>query len=113
MIYVSKIDYFVFCTFRINSGVIIANQPTWGLDVGATAFVHRKLIEASRNGAGVVVISEDLDELFGVADTIQVMYQGTLSKPIDPGKTTASELGLAMSGQRDLEHSSLLRETTV
>ncbi len=96
-----------------NPSVIIANQPTWGLDVGATAFVHRQLIEASRNGAGVVVISEDLDELFGVADTIQVMYQGTLSKPIDPAKTTASELGLAMSGHRDVEHSSLLGEATV
>jgi len=93
-----------------NPSVIIANQPTWGLDVGATAFVHRQLIEASRNGAGVVIISEDLDELFGVADVIQVMYQGTLSKPIDPSNTTASELGLAMSGHRDIEHSSLLRE---
>lgn len=96
-----------------NPSVIIANQPTWGLDVGATAFVHRQLIEASRNGAGVVLISEDLDELFGVVDTIQVMYQGTLSKPIDPAKTTASELGLAMSGHRDIEHSSLLREAAV
>ena len=85
--------------------VIMANQPTWGLDVGATAFIHRQLIEASRKGAGVIIISEDLDELFGVADTIQVMYQGTLSTPIDPAKTTASELGLAMSGQRDLVHS--------
>ena len=93
-----------------NPSVIIANQPTWGLDVGATAFVHRQLIEASRNGAGVVLISEDLDELFGVVDTIQVMYQGTLSKPIDPAKTTASKLGLAMSGHRDIEDSSLLRE---
>ncbi len=93
-----------------NPSVIIANQPTWGLDVGATAFVHRQLIEASRNGAGVIIISEDLDELFGVADTIQVMYQGSLSKPIDPARTTASELGLAMSGHRDIEHSSVLRE---
>lgn len=93
-----------------NPSVIIANQPTWGLDVGATAFVHRQLIEASRNGAGVVLISEDLDELFSVADTIQVMYQGTISKAIDPAKTTASELGLAMSGHRDIEHASLLRE---
>jgi general nucleoside transport system ATP-binding protein len=91
--------------------VIMANQPTWGLDVGATAFIHRQLIEASRKGAGVILISEDLDELFGVADTIQVMYQGTLSTPIDPAKTSASELGLAMSGQRDPVHSTLLRES--
>ncbi len=90
--------------------VILANQPTWGLDVGATAFVHRQLIEASRNGAGVIVISEDLDELFSVADVIQVMYQGSLSPPIDPSRTTASELGLAMSGHRDVIHSMMLKE---
>lgn len=90
--------------------VILANQPTWGLDVGATAFVHRQLIEACRNGAGVIVISEDLDELFSVADTIQVMYQGNLSLPIDPARTTAAELGLAMSGHRDIIHSMLLKE---
>ncbi|WP_419175019.1 ABC transporter ATP-binding protein [Desulfosediminicola sp.] len=90
--------------------VIIANQPTWGLDVGATAFVHRQLIEASRDGAGVIIISEDLDELFTVADVIQVMYQGSLSPPIDPGQTSAAELGLAMSGHRDVLHSKQLRE---
>jgi general nucleoside transport system ATP-binding protein len=90
--------------------VIMANQPTWGLDVGATAFIHRQLIEASRKGAGVILISEDLDELFGVADTIQVMYRGTLSTPIDPSKTSASELGLAMSGQHELVHATDQRE---
>lgn len=90
--------------------VVIANQPTWGLDVGATAFVHRQLIEASRNGAGVIIISEDLDELFTVADVIQVMYQGSLSPPIDPAQTSAAELGLAMSGHRDVLHSRQLRE---
>lgn len=90
--------------------VILANQPTWGLDVGATAFVHQQLIEASAAGAGVIVISEDLDELFTIADFIQVMYLGTLSPPIDPAETTASELGLAMSGQRDVIHSRLLKE---
>lgn len=95
-----------------NPQVIIANQPTWGLDVGATAFVHRQLIEACKNGAGVIVISEDLDELFSVADTIQVMYQGSLSPPIDPAKTTAAELGLAMSGHRDVIHTMLLKEAT-
>jgi ABC-type uncharacterized transport system ATPase subunit len=82
--------------------LIVANQPTWGLDVGATAFVHQRLIEASREGAGVLLISEDLDELFAIADTIQVMYQGTLSPPIDPARTNAAEIGLAMSGQRDI-----------
>lgn len=90
--------------------VILANQPTWGLDVGATAFVHQQLIEASAAGAGVILITEDLDELFTISDVIQVMYLGNLSQPIDPEETTASELGLAMSGQRDVYHSKLLKE---
>ncbi|WP_163338005.1 ABC transporter ATP-binding protein [Desulfopila sp. IMCC35008] len=93
-----------------NPRVILANQPTWGLDVGATTFVHQQLIEASGKGAGVIVISEDLDELFTIADAIQVMYQGSLSPPIDPAQTTAAELGLAMSGHRDVVHSLLLKE---
>lgn len=90
--------------------IIIANQPTWGLDVGATAFVHRQLLEASRNGAGVIIISEDLDELFKVADTLQVMYQGSLSRPLDPSQTTAEEVGLAMSGQHTMISSAAVLE---
>ena len=89
--------------------IILANQPTWGLDVGATAFVHKNLIAASRNGAGVLIISEDLDELLLLADFIQVMYQGTLSPPIVPELTSATEIGLAMSGQRDIMHSLALK----
>lgn len=79
--------------------VILANQPTWGLDVGAAAFVHRTLIRAAREGAGVLLISEDLDELFQVADLIQVMHCGRLSAPVRPEDADAAELGLAMSGE--------------
>ena len=82
--------------------VIMANQPTWGLDVGAATFVHSQLIRASREGAGVIIISEDLDELFKVADVIQVMYKGTLSPPVRPADTDAREMGLAMSGHIDV-----------
>ena len=67
-------------------------------------------MEASREGAGVILISEDLDELFTIADTIQVMYQGTLSAPIDPARTTAADLGLAMSGQRDIQQAMIPEE---
>ena len=95
-----------------NPSIILANQPTWGLDVGAAAFVHTTLIDASRKGAGILVISEDLDELFTIADFIQVMYQGTLSPPVRPADTNARELGLAMSGQRDIVHSLALREVS-
>jgi simple sugar transport system ATP-binding protein len=79
--------------------LILANQPTWGLDVGATAAVHQHLLDAARRGAGVVLISEDLDELFQLSDRIQVMYQGRLSSPEDTATVDRARLGLMMSGQ--------------
>jgi len=82
-----------------NPKIIIANQPTWGLDVGATSYVHEQLIKAAKNGAGIIIISEDLDELFQVADHIQVMYHGRLSAPEDVGSLDRTKLGLIMSGQ--------------
>jgi len=86
---------------RVLSGapsIIMVNQPTWGLDVGATAYVHQQLLDAAERGAGVILISEDLDELFQVADRIQVMYQGTLSEPMRTGDVDRAHLGLLMSG---------------
>ena len=79
--------------------LILANQPTWGLDVGATAAVHQHLLDAARRGAGVVLISEDLDELFQLSDRIQVMYRGRLSAPEDTASVDRARLGLMMSGQ--------------
>ena len=79
--------------------IILANQPTWGLDVGATAYVHSRLLKAASQGAGVIIISEDLDELFQVADRIQVMYHGRLSDSEDVDLVDRAKLGLIMSGQ--------------
>ena len=77
-------------------GVIVANQPTWGLDVGAVAYVHSQLLAARDRGAAVVLISEDLDELLALADRIAVMFHGTLSAP--RRDWTVAEIGLAMAG---------------
>jgi ABC-type uncharacterized transport system ATPase subunit len=79
--------------------IILANQPTWGLDVGATSYVHSRLINAAKKGAGIILISEDLDELFQVADRIQVMYHGRLSDSEDVDRVDRTKLGLIMSGQ--------------
>ncbi len=87
---------------RVLSGrpaIILANQPTWGLDVGATAYVHQKLLDAAEQGAGVLLISEDLDELFQVADRIQVMYRGRISPPMPTSELDRTRLGLLMAGQ--------------
>jgi general nucleoside transport system ATP-binding protein len=78
--------------------LVLANQPTRGLDVGAMAEVHRRLLEARRRGAGVVLISEDLDELLALSDQIAVITEGHLS-PAEPVESlTLERLGLLMAG---------------
>jgi simple sugar transport system ATP-binding protein len=79
--------------------LVVAHQPTWGLDVGAVAELHRRLIEACAAGAGVLLISEDLDEILALADRIAVMSQGRLTAARARSQWTLAELGLAMAGQ--------------
>jgi ABC-type uncharacterized transport system ATPase subunit len=76
--------------------VIVANQPTWGLDIGAVSYIHSQLLAARTRGAAIVLISEDLDELFAIADRIAVMFHGTLSEA--RGRWSIGEIGLAMAG---------------
>lgn len=78
--------------------IILANQPTRGLDVGAVAYVHERLREARANMAGVLLISEDLDELFALCDRIQVIYHGELSPAFERKKIDVNAIGLAMAG---------------
>jgi general nucleoside transport system ATP-binding protein len=80
-------------------GVIIANQPTWGLDVGAVSYVHAQLLAARARGAAILLISEDLDELFAIADRVAVMFQGTLSEA--RSDWTLAAIGLAMTGSQE------------
>ena len=78
--------------------VILANQPTRGLDVGAVAYVHERLRQARQDGAGVILISEDLDEIFALSDHIVVAYRGSLSRPFARESASVNEIGLAMAG---------------
>jgi ABC-type uncharacterized transport system ATPase subunit len=77
---------------------VLANQPTRGLDVGATADVHRRLLQARDRGAAVVLISEDLDELFALSDRIAVLSQGRLSAAELVEEVTIERVGLLMAG---------------
>jgi general nucleoside transport system ATP-binding protein len=79
--------------------LIVANQPTWGLDIGAVAYVHQQLLDACAAGAALLLISEDLDEIFALADRIAVMHQGRLGAARPAAQWTLTEIGLAMSGQ--------------
>ncbi len=78
--------------------IILAHQPTRGLDVAATADVHRRLIEARDRGAGVLLISEDLDELFALADRIAAIHRGRLTAALPADQLDVRTVGLMMAG---------------
>ncbi len=78
--------------------LIVADQPTWGLDIGAVAFVHRQLLDACGAGAAVLLISEDLEEIFALADRIAVLHAGRLSVARPAAAWTLPQIGLAMAG---------------
>ncbi|SEQ41210.1 nucleoside ABC transporter ATP-binding protein [Devosia sp. YR412] len=79
--------------------VILANQPTRGLDVGAQSEVHRRIIAARDRGAAVLVISEDLDELFALADRFLVVHAGEVSDAGPSDRLDRGAVGLLMAGQ--------------
>ena len=78
--------------------VMVVNQPTWGVDAGAAARIRQALIELARSGSAVLVISQDLDELFEISDSIAVMHNGELSKPVPRAEATFEKIGLLMGG---------------
>ncbi|WP_428698938.1 ABC transporter ATP-binding protein [Stappia sp.] len=78
--------------------VVLAAQPSRGLDIGATGDVHRRLLEARGRGAGVILISEDLDELFALSDRVAVIHRGRLSAPRPAGELDRARVGLMMAG---------------
>jgi simple sugar transport system ATP-binding protein len=82
--------------FEASPTLILANQPTRGLDLGAAAEVARRLLEARARGAGVVLISEDLDEILALSDRIMVMQAGRLTEAPTRNRET---IGLMMAGE--------------
>jgi simple sugar transport system ATP-binding protein len=78
--------------------LIVAQQPTWGLDIGAVAFVHDQLIAARDAGAAVLLVSDDLDEVMTLGDQIAVMHAGVLSEARSVSHWTRESIGLAMAG---------------
>ncbi len=78
--------------------VMVVNQPTWGVDAGAAARIRQALIELARSGSAVLVISQDLDELFEISDSIAVMHNGEMSAPVPVGEATYESIGLLMGG---------------
>jgi len=81
-----------------NPAVLVVAQPTWGVDIGAAATIHARLLGLAKDGAAVLLISQDLDELFAIADRIAVIAQGRLSRPQPVDRITVASLGLSMGG---------------
>ena len=81
--------------------VLIAAHPTWGVDAGAAAAIHRALIDLAEDGAAVLVVSQDLDELFAISDRLAVISRGRLSASRPTRETTVEQAGLLMGGMFD------------
>ena len=80
--------------------VLLDAQPTWGVDVGASAQIRQALLDLRDRGAAVLVISDELDELFEICDRLGVMAQGRLSPPRPMRETNAEQIGLLMAGTK-------------
>ena len=84
-------------------GVLVVNQPTWGVDARAAGAIRQALLDLAARGAAVLAISQDLDELFEIADRIAVIHKGELSAPLETSRATREEIGLLMGGAGSLD----------
>lgn len=92
--------YIVGRELMLNPEVLVIAQPTWGVDVGAASFIRQTLLDLSRDGGAVLVVSEELEELFEICDRIAVMAGGQLSTAKPIAETSIEEIGLLMGGTR-------------
>ncbi|HWW01398.1 MAG TPA: ABC transporter ATP-binding protein [Candidatus Acidoferrum sp.] len=84
--------------FQRQPSVLFATQPTRGVDVGAIEFIHRRIVRARDEGAGVLLVSSELDEILALSDRILVMYEGRIVAEFRRGEVSERELGLKMGG---------------
>ena len=78
--------------------ILICSHPTWGVDIGAASAIHRELIELRDQGTAIIVISEDIDELFMLSDRICALYEGRLSETVKTADTSLNEVGQWIAG---------------
>jgi general nucleoside transport system ATP-binding protein len=84
-----------------SPGIFIVNQPTWGVDAGAAAMIRQALVDLARAGSAVLIISQDLDEIFEIADRIAVISRGQLSEAKPASALTREAIGLLMAGAHE------------
>ncbi len=78
--------------------LLVASQPTRGVDVGSIEYIHKRIVEARDAGVGVLIVSTELDEILALSDRILVMYRGRVVAEFESGKASVNEIGLAMAG---------------
>jgi general nucleoside transport system ATP-binding protein len=83
--------------------VLVVNQPTWGVDAGAAAAVRQSLLDLASQGAGVIVISQDLDEILELSDCFCALNEGRLSAPVPTEGLTLDQIGLMLGGAHGME----------
>ncbi|MEM1317108.1 MAG: ABC transporter ATP-binding protein [Pseudomonadota bacterium] len=81
--------------------LLVVNQPTWGVDAGAAGHIRQSLVDLAASGSAVIMISQDLDEIFEIATRIAVIAKGKLSEPVDKSAMSREAVGLLMTGQSD------------
>ncbi|MFW5783344.1 MAG: ABC transporter ATP-binding protein [Spirochaetota bacterium] len=86
-----------------DPALLVASQPTRGVDIGATEFIYRQIVRAKKQGRAVLLVSADLDEVLALADRILVMYKGQIVFEADRKKATKEEIGYYMTGEADHE----------
>ena len=84
--------------FDIKPRLVLVAQPTRGVDIGATEFIHRKLIELRDAGAAVLLVSAELDEVLSLSDRVVVIYEGRIVGAVDPKTVSEEQIGLMMTG---------------
>jgi simple sugar transport system ATP-binding protein len=84
--------------FERKPGLLIAAQPTRGVDIGAIEFIHRKILEARAGGVGVLLVSSELDEILALSDRILVMFKGRIAGAFVRGQVDEKQLGVCMGG---------------
>jgi simple sugar transport system ATP-binding protein len=78
--------------------LIVASQPTRGIDVGSIEYIHNRIVEERDEGVAVLVVSSELDEVMALSDRVLVMYRGKIVGEFDPTIDSTTEIGLAMLG---------------
>lgn len=84
--------------FSRTAPLVVASQPTRGIDVGSIEYIHERIVEQRDNGAAILIVSTELDEIMALSDRILVMYEGRIVAETTPDDTTTTDLGLYMAG---------------